>query len=198
MNFKELQTEQKLRGGYYTPEDLADFLTRWVAGANPESILEPSCGDGVFFNRIASHMGNQTVATYIAVDPENDSISWSLSGDDSRVFSITEGALTFKESPDFEEPEDVGTDNEYKATVTASDGSLSDEVYVTVTVTNVEEPGKVTLNLLEPQVGTGLTTIVTDPDGGVRGMTWEWESSSDNKNTWTPINGAMTELPSRL
>ena len=40
MNFKELQTEQKLRGGYYTPEDLADFLTRWVAGANPESILE--------------------------------------------------------------------------------------------------------------------------------------------------------------
>ena len=64
MNFKELQTEQKLRGGYYTPEDLADFLTRWVAGVNPESILEASCGDGVFFNRIASHMGNQTVTAF--------------------------------------------------------------------------------------------------------------------------------------
>ena len=64
MNFKELQTEQKLRGGYYTPEDLADFLTRWVAGANPESILEPSCGNGVFFNRIASHMGNPTVTAF--------------------------------------------------------------------------------------------------------------------------------------
>jgi adenine-specific DNA-methyltransferase len=93
MNFKELQTEQKLRGGYYTPEDLADFLTRWVAGANPESILEPSCGDGVFFNRIASHMGNQTVATYIAVDPENDSISWSLSGGrQPRLFHHGRGA----------------------------------------------------------------------------------------------------------
>ena len=64
MQFKELQTEQKLRGGYYTPEDLAGFLTRWVAGANPEYILEPSCGDGVFFNKIASHMGNPKVTAF--------------------------------------------------------------------------------------------------------------------------------------
>ena len=64
MNFKELQTEQKLRGGYYTSEDLANFLTRWAAGANPESILEPSCGDGVFFNKIVSHMGNPTVTAF--------------------------------------------------------------------------------------------------------------------------------------
>ena len=64
MNFKELQTEQKLRGGYYTPEDLADFLTRWASGASPQSILEPSCGDGVFFNKVASHMGNPTVTAF--------------------------------------------------------------------------------------------------------------------------------------
>ena len=54
MNFKEFQTEQKLRGGYYTSDDLADFLVRWIAGADPESILEPSCGDGVFFDKVAS------------------------------------------------------------------------------------------------------------------------------------------------
>ena len=64
MNFKELQTEQKLRGGYYTPDDLADFLTRWVAGAKPESILEPSCGDGVFFNKVASYMENPTLTAF--------------------------------------------------------------------------------------------------------------------------------------
>ena len=64
MNFKDFQTDQKLRGGYYTSEDLADFLTRWAAGTNPESILEPSCGDGVFFNRVASHMGNPTVTAF--------------------------------------------------------------------------------------------------------------------------------------
>ena len=61
MNFKEFQTEQKLRGGYYTPEDLADFLVRWIAVISPKSILEPSCGDGVFFNRIALKLGNPTV-----------------------------------------------------------------------------------------------------------------------------------------
>lgn len=53
MNFKEDQTEQKLRGGYYTPPDLADFLVRWVGHKNPQTVLEPSCGDGVFFKPIA-------------------------------------------------------------------------------------------------------------------------------------------------
>ena len=61
MNFKEFQTEQKLRGGYYTPEDLANFLVRWIAGSNPKSILEPSCGDGVFFDKIASNLDNPNV-----------------------------------------------------------------------------------------------------------------------------------------
>ena len=49
MNFIALETEQKLRGGYYTPEDLAAFLTRWVAPTAGTRVLEPSCGDGAFF-----------------------------------------------------------------------------------------------------------------------------------------------------
>lgn len=53
MNFKEFQTEQKLRGGYYTPSDLASFLARWVSNIDPSRILEPSCGDGVFFRPIS-------------------------------------------------------------------------------------------------------------------------------------------------
>ena len=135
--------------------------------------------------------GAVAVHTYTATDLERATVVWSLSGEDSRVFSVTEGVLAFKESPDFEEPEDVGTVNVYSVTVTVSDGSLSSEVDVTITVTNVDEPGKVTLNLLQPQVDTGLTTIVTDPDGGVRGMTWKWEGSSD-KTGWATINGAVS------
>ena len=49
MNFIALETEQKLRGGYYTPEDLASFLTRWVSPTSGTRVLEPSCGDGAFF-----------------------------------------------------------------------------------------------------------------------------------------------------
>lgn len=36
----------KLRGGYYTPSTIAEFLARWVARKSGDSILEPSCGDG--------------------------------------------------------------------------------------------------------------------------------------------------------
>jgi adenine-specific DNA methylase len=48
MNFIENESAQKLRGGYYTPLDLATFLARWVAHKKPKSILEPSIGDGSF------------------------------------------------------------------------------------------------------------------------------------------------------
>ena len=64
MNFKELQTEQKLRGGYYTPDDLAAFLVRWVRGINPKTVLEPSCGDGVFFEQVATHLSDPAVTAF--------------------------------------------------------------------------------------------------------------------------------------
>lgn len=54
MKFKEDQSAQKLRGGYYTPADLAEFLARWVAEIKPKAWLEPSCGDGVFFSAAKS------------------------------------------------------------------------------------------------------------------------------------------------
>ncbi|HCH6763292.1 TPA: N-6 DNA methylase, partial [Klebsiella pneumoniae] len=52
MKFKADQTAQKLRGGYYTPQNIADFTTKWVLNNKPKSILEPSCGDGVFFQSL--------------------------------------------------------------------------------------------------------------------------------------------------
>ncbi|HLJ58093.1 MAG TPA: N-6 DNA methylase [Chthonomonadaceae bacterium] len=59
MNFIEMETAQKLRGGYYTPLDLATFLVRWVNEIRPATILEPSCGDGAFFQAIACAGGLQ-------------------------------------------------------------------------------------------------------------------------------------------
>lgn len=40
--------ENKLRGGYYTPSQVADWLTRWAVRSGSDRVLEPSCGDGVF------------------------------------------------------------------------------------------------------------------------------------------------------
>ena len=126
-----------------------------------------------------------------------DTPAYTLGGTDANFFDIdtSSGQLRTKAALDYE------VKNTYQISVSVRDGKNAEgnpdaaddaTITVTITVTNVEEPGKVSLNLLQPQVGTGLTTIVTDPDGGVRGMTWEWESSSDNKNTWTPISGAVS------
>ena len=41
-------TLQKMRGGYYTPIDLACFLVEWVKEIRPKRVLEPSVGDGRF------------------------------------------------------------------------------------------------------------------------------------------------------
>ena len=39
-------TRRKLRGGYYTPKPIADFLARWAIQEPNVEVLEPSCGDG--------------------------------------------------------------------------------------------------------------------------------------------------------
>lgn len=36
----------KLRGGYYTPEIIAEFISRWAISDVSCRVLEPSCGDG--------------------------------------------------------------------------------------------------------------------------------------------------------
>lgn len=53
MNFIENESEQKLRGGYYTPLDLAAYITRWTLEKKPSRLLEPSCGDGIFIQALS-------------------------------------------------------------------------------------------------------------------------------------------------
>ncbi len=60
MNFKENESATKLRGGYYTPIELATYLSRWVLNRAPNSVLEPSCGDGVFFRALAQ-LGDRSI-----------------------------------------------------------------------------------------------------------------------------------------
>ena len=98
-----------------------------------------------------------TVATYRARDPEGDSVTWSDSGDDAGDFTIAGGALSFDPAPDYERPADAGGNNVYAVTVEATDdGGQSGTRPVTVTVTNVDEPGRLTVDST-PQVGTPAT-----------------------------------------
>ena len=68
MNFKQNESSQKLRGGYYTPKELALFLSEWVSKNNPNKILEPSFGDGVFLKAMSKFLETKSVIEGIELD----------------------------------------------------------------------------------------------------------------------------------
>lgn len=45
---KEKLDTNKLRGGYYTPKEIAQFLCKWAIDVKTNKVLEPSSGDGSF------------------------------------------------------------------------------------------------------------------------------------------------------
>ncbi len=49
---KAIDGFNKLRGGYYTPSDIADFIVKWAVKKDTDSVLEPSCGDGSFLSAV--------------------------------------------------------------------------------------------------------------------------------------------------
>ena len=137
--------------------------------------------------------------TYGATDPEGLAISWDVSGPDAGKFEISEedGALTFEAQPNFETPEDSNGDNVYEVTVVASDPARnSDELDVRVTVTNVAELGEITFSSRQPKVGAALTATLTDADGSITDLKWQWSSSESQRedafedatsDTYTPV-----------
>ena len=141
--------------------------------------------------------GTGPVATYTAVDPEQTAIvSWALAGTDAGVFDIAGGVLTFKKAPDYEKPGDVAgapptaaaMDNMYEVTVQATDSTNKVGVKnVVVEVTNVDEPGKVTLSALQPQSATPFTASRTDPDGGISDLKWQWAKAGSKTGSYTDI-----------
>ena len=146
--------------------------------------------------------GMDALATYTATGVHAAGAVWSLTGDDAAEFMVTDGMLSFTTPPDYENPSDMDGDKTYMVTVvatSASDATVSDMLEVTVTVTNVDEPGMVTLwagadaLTMAPQVGDTITGAVMDPDGGVTGETWQWASSDAMDGAFMPIEGATSE-----
>ena len=139
--------------------------------------------------------GTDPVATYTATDPElAGAIEWSLAGDDAGAFEIDEdsGVLTFAEVPDYEMAADDDTNNVYAVTVVATDADgMTTSEEVTVTVTNVDEAGTVTLSAVAPYPGVDLTATHTDPDEGAVGAEWQWSRSrSKTSSNYADIEDA--------
>lgn len=52
MKLKKNSSEKKLQGAYYTPIQLADSMLNLINFTDVETVLEPSCGDGVFIESL--------------------------------------------------------------------------------------------------------------------------------------------------
>ena len=128
-----------------------------------------------------------TVHPYEADDPEGEPVVWTLEGADRELFTIAGGELKFNASPDYENPADRGRNRSYDVTVVASNKRHTARQNVTVTVTNVDEPGALTIGSQQPQAGTALTARLTDPDAP-RSISWRWESQ-DGGNPWETATG---------
>ena len=134
-------------------------------------------------------------------DQESDTPTYSLGGTHAASFGIdtTTGQLKTKADLDYEDK------NRYSVTIQVTDGlnaegntetnaTIDDTHAVTITVTDVDDPGKITFSSDNPAAGTTLTAILTDDDGvkSSPAVTWTWESSTDGNN-WTGMSGETTD-----
>ena len=132
------------------------------------------------------------VGWFRAYDQDGDPIRWSLGGPDADWFTIEGGVLRFREPPDYEQPHSAAGGpwaerNVYRVTIEASGGTHG----VAVTVTDVDEVGKVTIDRPQPQVSRPLGANLSDEDDGVLAQTWQW-ARSEYLTTWTDIKGATS------
>ena len=151
---------------------------------------------------------------YVYEEPDYlDSIArWTLEGDDAGAFDhsgkFEPRYLQFKVAPDYENPTDMNSDNVYEVTLVATDtnpeetGAGIGKVNVWLTVTNVEEAGKVVFTEGETAyLNEMLVAEVQDPDDkggdlgepyqGVHIVTWQWSKSLDDDD---PDNAPFVDI----
>lgn len=106
----------------------------------PPVITGPSGAAGALTSTKGINENTSTVFTFIA----DKTVTWSINGglDQSRfsINSVT-GALTFINSPDFENPSDSDLNNTYIVTIRATDSSGFSTQTLTVTILDVVETG---------------------------------------------------------
>ena len=144
-----------------------------------------------------------TVGTVAAADPDvvNQTITYSITGGaDSAKFSINPatGALVFLAAPDFEIPNDAGTDRVYNLQVTANNGSgLTGVQNIAVSLTSVNDNAPVFTSPTAYTVKENVTAVgtanATDADIPSNSITYSITGGVDSARfNINPTTGAIT------
>ena len=152
------------------------------------------------------------VGTVEAEDSDaDDSITgYAISGGaDQGLFEIdgTSGALTFAAAPDYEDPEDSGTDNVHEVTVQATSGTgtrvMTADQTITVTVTDADEqsakPDKPELEAVSGS-STSLTATWEAPgkNGGPAITGYKLEYKLSTETSWTAFAHTGTAVTTTI
>lgn len=123
--------------------------------------------------------GTDPVHTYTLTGATTGTVTWSIADGDSALFTMNNGALSFRAAPDYEKPFDA-TDaprdqNDYLMSIFVTDGNTSGKIEpVRIMVTDVNEPpafpstedGRRTISenaATDENIGDPLQAV--DPDG---------------------------------
>ncbi|QCB51988.1 SAM-dependent methyltransferase [Rhodococcus sp. PAMC28707] len=88
MKFKSEQSYDKLRGGYYTPDHVARYLTRWALADGATSVLEPSCGDGAFLKAVVELDQPPATVHGVELDPSEAAKAQKVLGRPSKARKV--------------------------------------------------------------------------------------------------------------
>ena len=119
-----------------------------------------------------------------AIDVDDPTLTYTLSGPDAAAFTLDAftGQLRTKAALNYEDKK------RYTATVTAADTAMPPAPAsraVTITVTDIDEAGRVTLPP-QPLVNASFTATLADPDQPLTALTWQWARSQTQGN-WADI-----------
>ena len=174
-----------------------------VVLAEPPSNLSPTFDEPPSITRSVAEdiaMGSDIGDPIAVSDPESDTLTfWSLGvWTDTLEVASTTGQIALKQGATL----DYETDTVHYIRIRVRDNKDAygdaDSAWdlsslVTVTVTNVDEPGVVELTTDSPQVDAELTASLTDPDGSVANLTWQWQTAgSEDAQNWDDIANATS------
>ena len=97
-----------------------------------------------FTSTTSAATAENKLAAYSALadDPDDGALAYAITGGaDAELFSIdsSSGDLSFLAAPDYEDPADSNTDNNYELDLQVSDGSAESELNLVVSVSDVNE-----------------------------------------------------------
>lgn len=134
VSLKAEASQQTLPQGETPPETDTSQLTNTVP-TNETPLVAPSFSVGSTASVNFQENGSSTVYTALATGADSYAIS---GGSDALLFTINTatGILTFSSSPDYENPSDNGSDNNYSVKITATNSGGSSELSLTISVTD--------------------------------------------------------------